>query len=670
VAAVLVAALGAAPRLLHAETIDLGGDLPELTGTKEELEAYGLAKVDRYVKARGLAEKVLAQHPDSYVAHYVLGLVHYYGEGNLPRALWELRTARSLFERRYGRAPEKEAPWRWHALILVELSDLLGDMDRLDEKLEALGAHDRAYDPPLYAERTWPLMKLGRYAEARAMVQAAIATGRPRQRRVALTSLCAIESEAGSRDASYRACTAAAEEAKGSRRDGTAEYSNAGEAALGMLRFDEAERHFLEATRRPVTLYGNPWAKLVELYLREGRIAEAVSTMKQVHAYRRRKPAYADQLTQAETDQLAAQLLLALGRGDEALGVTTRAVTRPDRRGGISSHEEQAVAGAALLDRMARREAAALVAERRVTAGFWGSLRALVGEARLRVAAWTAGRRAAVLLADRRRLLATLRPSFSGGADAPVWVTGELVGILGPGVVEQAIREARREETLPAATAYLDATLAEVALARGEDRRALDLAGRSARALPAADVLLSARVAGIGAAAARSLGERGVEVGLLGEVMQKDPTTVRRLGLVLPVVIEGRGTAVTDRAATLLGRSPRFRRAPGGFRIVLTATSGCLHAPAGAVLACAQVQPRAGESADALARRLVDEVHRRAFAPRIDLTQTDVRSLDGSTGVGDVRSSDKARDVLDDLSGKKPPVDPLEQVPDIDFGEE
>jgi tetratricopeptide (TPR) repeat protein len=652
---------------VRAETV-LGDEPAELPGTVEELQAYALAKSDRYVKARELAEQVLRANPDSYVAHFVLGLAQYYGEGNLPRALWELRTARAIYERRYGPIPSRAAPWRWHSEILIELADLLGDMDRLQEKLEVLDAHDRAYAPPLYAERTWPLMKLGRYDEARAMVQKALATGRPRQRRVALTSLCAIESEAGTREDSYRACQAAADEVRPSRHDGTAEFSNAGEAALGMLRLDEAERDFLEATGRPVTLYGNPWAKLVDLYLREGRLAEAVSAMKQVHIYRRRKPAYTDQLSQAETDQLAAMLLLELGRPEEALPITGRALARPDRRGGISSQKEQAEAGAAILDRMARREAAARLGEERVTAGFWGALRLAWRQARLRIQAWTSGRRAAVLMANRRRLVATIRPCFSGGADAPGWAVGELVAILGPGVVEHAVAEARREETLPAAAPYFDAVDAEVALARGDDRRALDTAWRALRGLPSAEVLISGRVAAVGAAAARRLGEANLEAGLLGDVLQKDPANVRRLDLALPVTITNDGSAVGRAAARLLGRSPRFRAGGGAFTLAATAGSVCLHTQTGAVVVCAEAQPRAGEDADGFARRLVDELHRRAFAPRIDLSQTDVRSLDGSPGVGDARATDKARDILDGLDGKRKPAEKSDF--DIELNEE
>ncbi|MBI5479170.1 MAG: hypothetical protein HY906_09955 [Deltaproteobacteria bacterium] len=628
-------------------------DTKSRAGTAEELEAYNLAKQDRYVKAREVAERILRRSPRSFAAHYVVGVAHYFGEGNLPRALWYLREARALFERRHGADPGADAPWRWHSDILVDLADLCGDMDLLAEKLEALDAHDRVYRPPLLAEHAWPLMKLGRYEEARAVVGAALTTGRPRQRKVALTALCAIESEAGKRAESYQACRQAAEEVRGQRTEGAAEFSNAGEAALGMLRLDEAERDFLEASRRPPTLYGNPYAKLVELYLREGRVAEAVKGMKDAHAHRRRKPAYLDQLSQAETDALASLLLLAVGRAAEALPLTRRALERPDRRGGISSQREQAEAAAAILDRMARNEVALRLAEERATHGAWPAFGRLWAEARLLVEAWSSGRRAAVLMADRRRLLATLRPSFSGGADVPVWVNGELVSILGPGVVEQAVREARAAETLAEAGPYLDAVEAEAALGGGKPQQALAVAERALAGLPPAEVLLAGRVAAVAADAARRVGDPRRELHYLDQALQKDPTSVRRLGLALPVTVREDGSDGARRAAALLRRSPRFRAGAGGMVLTVGATSACLHSVGGTVLQCAHVQSRAGEDAAALARRLVDEAHAHAFAPRIDLSQTDARSLDGSTGVGDARASDRARSVLEDLKGQR-----------------
>ncbi len=64
------------------------------------------------------------------------------------------------------------------------------------------------------------------------------------------------------------------------------------------------------------------------------------------------------------------------------------------------------------------------------------------------------------------------------------------------------------------------------------------------------------------------------------------------------------------------------------------------------MLSCSNVVPRAGEDDDAIARRLARQFHEDSFAPRVNLTQSDIRSLDGSTTVAAGHSAEKVRDVL------------------------
>ena len=61
---------------------------------------------------------------------------------------------------------------------------------------------------------------------------------------------------------------------------------------------------------------------------------------------------------------------------------------------------------------------------------------------------------------------------------------------------------------------------------------------------------------------------------------------------------------------------------------------GSLHGPHGALLHCAQASRGEAESDREVASRLVSGLHEGAFAPRVDLTQADLRSLDGSTVAG------------------------------------
>jgi hypothetical protein len=56
----------------------------------------------------------------------------------------------------------------------------------------------------------------------------------------------------------------------------------------------------------------------------------------------------------------------------------------------------------------------------------------------------------------------------------------------------------------------------------------------------------------------------------------------------------------------------------------------CLVGVAGAELACGRAEAKANESPDKFLEKLLDDFHEHAFAPRVDLSQVDANSLDGS----------------------------------------
>jgi hypothetical protein len=205
-----VAAVYAQP----SDGIDLRAALPGFDGSDAELEAFFALVSQRMIRARELAEKLLTQQPDSFVAHYVLGEVEHDAEANFPRAVFHLERAKVLFDQRFGDPPGDGAPFRWHSRILLALANAYGEIERHHEKLALLAHYNELYDPDALAERAWPLMKLRRFDDARAAVDDALATGDPRQREIALNSLCAIEFEAGNDIASYDACKRAMDNAR------------------------------------------------------------------------------------------------------------------------------------------------------------------------------------------------------------------------------------------------------------------------------------------------------------------------------------------------------------------------------------------------------------------------------------------------------------------------
>jgi hypothetical protein len=271
--------------------VSLQEDLPGFEGSPEELDAFFALVSQRLIRARELASKLLAKQPNSYIAHYVMGEVEHDAEANIPRAVYHLEQARALFERKYGERPGDETPWRWHTRILLSLAFAYGEIEQHEKKLGLLARYNELYEPDRLADRAWPLMKLRKFSEARKAASEGMDTGDPRQREVALNSLCAIEFEAGNDDKSYEACKSAMENARSLGMDlDPADLMNFAEASRSVFKLDEAERIDREASDAATAWYGNPWSELAELYVREARLGEALAALREIPRYRAQRP--------------------------------------------------------------------------------------------------------------------------------------------------------------------------------------------------------------------------------------------------------------------------------------------------------------------------------------------------------------------------------------------
>jgi hypothetical protein len=104
---------------------------------------------------------------------------------------------------------------------------------------------------------------------------------------------------------------------------------------------------------------------------------------------------------------------------------------------------------------------------------------------------------------------------------------------------------------------------------------------------------------------------------------------------------------VSRRTARLLERSPRFRisdRAP--FTLRVERARACLQGATGAQLLCTAL-PAAAADEEASARLKADEVQHRLLLARVDLSQSDLQSLDGSPAAE--RIDRQLREVLGEL---------------------
>lgn len=599
--------------------------------TVEELSLWELIERERYVRAREEAEAYLAEHQSSYVAHLVLGMAQHYGEANFPKALFHETRALELFEAVEGTQPTQSQPWRWHARILVGLTRAHGDLEHYDEQLGLMVRYNELYTPQLKAELAWPLMKKREFDKARLAAEEGLATGDPYQVERAKNALCAIEFEAGDDIKSYEACAEAVDYGRSHFGSATAvDLGNFAEAARSVFRFDEAERLLMEASKSGLSWYGNPWLELADLYMRAGRLAEALAALREVPRHRASRPAHVRDSDRNEARRSLAAFLLLMGRPDEALRITGKASVLPDRRAHNSRDPEQDRSIVALLDRQARLMLAEMTVERAVAEPFYARWWARSEALWLRFQAWMSARQAARFLDDEARLVGTFAIGTARSAVMPPWLIGELIGVLGPGVVRAAVEQVAGKDAREGAVAYYDAVLAEVSLAQRDYAEAVVHAESALQGLQPGDALLRERVRAV---LGKGLSDPRQATALYEEVLATDPGLFRRLGWALPVEVRSSDATIDRDLAKAVMRSPRFESSNDGLRIEVEGARICLLGRTGAAWGCGEAQPAEDETGRSYKQRIVDAFHAEIFSPRVDLSRIDINSLDGSNRV-------------------------------------
>ncbi|MGF1509278.1 MAG: hypothetical protein ACFB9M_07215 [Myxococcota bacterium] len=612
-------------------------------GSELERAAYCRLFERKYASLRRLADRALDQDSTSFRAHYLMGMALHLGDANLPKARYHLETAERLFVARIGQRPDPASEVSSVLRsILVELVYVHGEMDAHEAKIAYVDKLKAQLGVDYEPLKAWPLMKLGRFDDARQVALRATESEMPYFRAVGRTALCAVESERRNREEAYRACRAAAERWLTDPTDGAVELTNAGAAAEEMLRLEEAERYYVTATRRIPEGSVNPYGRLVLLFLRQGRLGEAVSSLRAMKAYRAERPgAHLDQQDDAEASTILASLLLVTGRVEAAERISGRALSRPDRKGTSSAASDQALAGAALLDRATKRTRAYRLQEQIPALSFWEAQRARFEVMVLRWRAWKSGRLVREVLSDSERLAATLRPEVPGSLEGPEWLDFDVVSLLGPGVVASVVRDNRQEEVLPEVLSgpIFDLFEVEAHVARGDWTSAMQVAESVRNRLPTSLALMRGRAALRAAQAAERLGAHDRAKNAWREVLMLDPSLIRRLGARLPVRFSTRG--VSEELARAIRRSPRLRLTDWGFELQLSEQGARLATEDGQLLKAVPwaEDAAAGHVANVMA------FHDGLLAPKVNLTQFDVQSLDGMLGGG--RDVSK---ILDELS--------------------
>jgi len=620
----------------------VGAQEAPLAATSEEQAALLALDSRKYVHLRELAQKMLENEAtkDRYSTYFFMGYVLHHAEGDLPRSRWYLEKCLEKFQKAHGNPPTRSAPWGWQQKALWELAMVTGEMDLYEEQIKVwdrigdMFRHQYGFSPPvLDSFYSWPLMKLGREKEARERLRRASSQGSDEATTVqVLNSLGALEMETDHPSACYTAFNELVRQVRANHWTMTVVYlRNAGEAAACLLKFDEAERLYLEATEYfDPGSFSNPWWDLSSLYLSQGRFPEAVSALKKCHRWTFDSEPFLAQQSWAANQQLSCQIMLQLGMTEHAYKIASGFVDRPDRKGGDSVQRDQWEAANMIIFReacLARRYA---IQEEMVwTKGLaWWKLLWLQRD--LAWQAYLKGQQAAACIVSNGRILSCLRYAYAPGTVLiPNYVRVELATLLGPGTTLAALDqlESRSFESLELERPYFSSIRFEAMARSGRRSEALELLPKILEDLPTSEVLLRARLVARAAQMHLSSGDQAKAVPLLQEVMQKAPGLLRNMEVALPVSYTSDGSKVAQAVIAMCRKSPRFRDSTGAFVVEVASDRARLLGPDSSVLA--QVDMPKLEKDEEPAAILTKAAHERFFAAPIDLSQIDVGALDG-----------------------------------------
>lgn len=590
-----------------------------------------------WITARRLAEELLRESPDSYTGHHVLGRAFWLGEGDYARASFHVRKALEIYDREYSWT--EDPPWRLESEALWSLRIITGDMGDYEGELELIDTYNRKQEEyqqrfessynTLVAERGWPLMKLGRFAEVDYWAEQGMETERDWQVSLAWNSRCAARGEQGLREESVQACESALDHAHETWSGITIDASNASNAAFGIFDFTKAEKYSIEATKTRDASTVSAWINLVQLYLSEGRGESAVQATEGLFAgLMADDPAMRSQ-KRADVMSTFALVLLVNGEESKAFEQIDLALQYPDRRGVISTSEAQSRGSHALIRYIARKAKAQQEKEEIAALSWWQRMQhwwsSWFVDPELLIDASVVRN----VLGTDDILLSTIRPYLDKGLTAvPTWLVGELVEIAGPGVMESALAEARELDSYVGTEGYYLALDTEIAFYRKDWERVIELSRQSIEQLSSVENLLQARLLAMSGYAHGKLGDNTQQIADYTQVMEIDPSVFRRLNIAIPTrfTLSGSDTALLD----ALRRSPRFAEEDYGFTLQISDAQVCLLSELGQSFSCAYV-PSQGEeqSDDDFAKERMRVIHSDIFSISTGNSALDWNSLDG-----------------------------------------
>lgn len=619
------------------------------------------------VRARELAQAWVSEQPDSPGAQFALAEVLFRVEGNLPRALFHLKAAEALMN--YGSIGQALADGNleWHYLTLSQLSyahQLIGNQE---ESLRYLDMVSAFYGQDVESFRGWPLIKMKRYADARASAEKVLATtDNPRDRSRAWNTLCAVELADLRPNESLRACENAMSEdesialADESADLDTVHLLNASEVSLNLLRFQEAEDYLDRASRTiDPNSVGNPWVNKLYIHMGQARYDSAREALDRMLVWRDAQSPLTNVMNRGDHFMVSSIFLMLAGYYEDSARLTRAALNQPDRTGSYTADEAQKDSVAALVNSMAHQLRYQRLREQLAVESWrgwnWSGIKLRIEALAARFQSWRSARHAASLFADQETLQNRMRPYAPLDVHIPEWIEPELIRLMGPGVMQNLLEDAAAQGVFALNEGYFHAWQTEIAARRGQPALVRMSAEEALRQLPAQEVLLRARVS---AHLAQALWRQNQYAEALGHyvwALRQDPGLFRRLDISIPVQLTGATTGGigADELQPYLRRSPRFELHNQGLGLELMEEeipTLCLRAPDGGALSCIQLAPAAvsdsspPKTVHSDAQRLVQQFHEGTFSLAYDISRTQRLALLGNSVIFSNQNNNAAQD--------------------------
>ena len=624
-------------------------------------------------RARTLAEQALEAQEKPILGAFILAQVYEESEGNFPKALYWVREATKWLTERCGRKPKEPEAQQLHKDLLIRESFILGDMDRREDQLRSLARYDNVYQPPKDELKIWPLVKLGRFDEAREIGLRQIQSDQPFVRSRAFNGLMAVECEARNRQASYDWGMKGHIDA---REQSCVIALNMGLASRQCFKFDEEERfNRIALTAEDRDCSSSPYIQSSATYLIRGEFQKSISALSSW------APSTAIEWMQSHMRVKArrAELMYGLGVWERGLREIYDVVTYPDRAAGTDSASEEMLALEAYMLYWALLDGERIAAkERNAVRGAWAWLKAQPENLTETWRRWKVKRQIVRYATYDLNLIDLIRPYFSS---VMPWYSATLTSLLGGGVIRAALNRAREEEQndLPEiANAYLDGFEGELYWREGDYEAALELIERALTIVPKEAKLYRYRLIALRWAARSALSGTPQHDDDLHLILREYPLPIRLFDLRIPVQVSSSSGQWAAQVTAAIDQSPRFLVRDGSALTLQVIESPerlelCLINQRGSRYRCAETlidtqaemeaikqrRTRSRGHAHDLERtpkdsdqekedseehketwrrpleqnpalRLIDRAHQELFSPQVELTQKEMDTLDGN----------------------------------------